>query len=60
VGSACDGDGGDTACIVDNCSDFLGGNAPAEAMAFGPIIRMCTDECVTPSPDGGIEVDGGN
>ena len=59
VGSRCGGDGSDIPCITSMCSAFLGGDAPAEAMAFGPVIRMCTDVCQSPVTDGGADPDAG-
>ena len=54
VGSECDGDGSDTACIVAACGPFLGG--ATAAMAFGPIITQCLDVCApTTGVDGGAD-----
>jgi hypothetical protein len=56
VGSMCDGDGTDIACITSSCSAFLGGNTPAQAMAFGPIITQCLDVCQQmPGADSGTD-----
>ena len=54
VGSECDGDGTNTACIVSACADFLGG--ATAAMAFGPVITQCLDVCEPPAgPDAGAD-----
>jgi hypothetical protein len=49
----CGGDGSDFPCIMERCDAFLGDDAPVQAIAFDPIIRMCEAECVAPILDGG-------
>lgn len=44
----CGGDGSDFPCIMQSCDAFLTDDAPVQAIAFDPIIRMCQAECVAP------------
>jgi hypothetical protein len=57
---ACDGDADATQCIIDECSDDVGGStnlmavgALSSAVPFGD----CEVECPAPGTDGGIDPD---
>jgi hypothetical protein len=55
----CGGDGSDIPCISERCADFLAEGAPAQALEFDPVIRMCASPCLAPLHGGDLDVDGG-
>ena len=45
IGANCP-DATDAACIIENCADFVGGDAPMQARAVGtPCVAPCRDDC---------------
>ena len=56
----CGGDGSDIPCITSLCGDFLNDDAPAQALEFDPVLRLCEAPCVAPLLDVGSDLDAGS